>query len=357
MKYDIMFFEALGAENSHLREELIIAESGSRIPKHLNYYIGTETLQDYLKEHTVEELPEILSAKTHSVFPEEWILRGGTKKSIITRSAGYDHVEHLQGRANVTSLRRYCVNAVAETALKLVLAVCGELNSYQLNSKLFERNSCPSFKEFSGLKATVFGAGNIGRKIYGLLEGCGAVAYAVDIRCDELNEIYENKVKFISPEHALDSDIIVCAMNYTPSPLSRFYNRNYFSRDFLEKCKSGLVFVNVTRGEITDEQALLDLYKSGHIYGIGLDTFSNEEALLKMLRGSPDSSASEPVRNAQKTLIDLAVSRRGNIYTQPHQAFNSDKASLEKARETIRHLEAYYRNGCLGFDSQLPYYC
>lgn len=56
-------------------------------------------------------LPPLLTIKTHSRPPKEWL--EGEKKSIITRSAGYDHLEALADVANITSLRNYCVNAVA----------------------------------------------------------------------------------------------------------------------------------------------------------------------------------------------------------------------------------------------------
>ena len=175
-------------------------ETPSEAADFLNEHIDSTTVS-FGGSKTLDQMGLFDSLSAHNDVIWHWYPKEGSTAN-ETRMAAKDTKVYLSS-----------VNAVAETALKLVLAVCGELNSYQLNSGLFERNSCPSFKEFSGLKATVFGAGNIGRKIYGLLEGCGAVAYAVDIRCDELNEIYENKVKFISPEHALNSDIIVCAMN------------------------------------------------------------------------------------------------------------------------------------------------
>ena len=114
MKYDILFFEALGEENAHLTEEMEKAKKLGTIPADLQYYIGTETLQEYLANNPDAALPDILSTKTHSILPEEW-LHSGKKKSVISRSAGYDHFEHLANIANITSLRKYCVNAVAET--------------------------------------------------------------------------------------------------------------------------------------------------------------------------------------------------------------------------------------------------
>jgi D-3-phosphoglycerate dehydrogenase len=40
--------------------------------------------------------------------------------------------------------------------------------------------------------------------------------------------------------------------------------------------KETAVLVNVSRGEIVDEEALYDALKSGHLFGAGLDVFKNE---------------------------------------------------------------------------------
>lgn len=351
--YDILFFEALGEEYDHLIEEIERAKKAGTLPAGLKYLVTPETLQAFLESNPETELPDILSIKTHSVLPEAWYANG-PKKSVISRSAGYDHIEHLSGVINATSLRRYCVNAVAETAVKFVFAACGNLNQYQANMATFERNRCISFKELSNLKVTVFGVGKIGSRIYEILKGIGMDAYAVDIRSEELSKEYGPGVRFIEKEESYDSDIIVCGMNYTKEPSSRFYNKNYFSDEFFSKCKPGLVFVNVTRGEITDECALLKRLKDGSIFGLGLDAFAEEEEITNVLKKGMEPKTA--LAAAQKELVRLSVSREGNVYTQPHQAFNSDVAALDKAVETVKHLEAYYRNAGRCFDSQLPYY-
>ena len=353
MPYDIMFFEALGEENGHLAEAIEQSKAAGTLPASLTYYIGTETLQEYLAANPDTAFPDILSIKTHSKLPEAW-LYSGNKKNILSRSAGYDHVEHLANVANVTSLRKYCVNAVAETAVKFVFCACGNLNQYTTNTAVFERNNCISFKELTGLKATVFGVGKIGKRIYDMLSGLGLDTRAVDIRAEELSKEYGGTVRFISREEATDSDIIVCGMNYTKEPDSRFYNANYFTEEYLSQFPDGLVFVNVTRGEIAPESALLNLYRSGKIFGLGLDAFGGEAGLTAVLRGNQEAETENEKAGAE--IIRCALDRSENFYVQPHQGFNSDKAALCKAVETIRHLEDYYRRGCDGFDSQLPYY-
>ncbi len=354
MVYDLIFFEALGAENAHLAEEMEKAKQNGTVPKDLSYLIVTENLQEYLTAHPETELPDILSTKTHSRLPEKW-LGSGKKKSVITRSAGYDHFEALAGRANITSLRRYCVNAVAETALKLMFCVCGNLNEYTANTARFERNACISFKELSGLKATVFGVGKIGSRIYEMCEGLGLDVRAVDVREKELTEEYGvGKIRFLSKEEAVDSDVVICAMNYTADPASRLYNAGYFSKEYLSRFPKGFVFINVTRGEIAPESGLWELYESGRLFGAGLDVFSGEAGVSAVLRGEKKAETANEI--AAEKIIRLALERKGNFYVQPHQGFNSDKAALTKAEETVRHLEAYFANGCEKFDSQLPYY-
>lgn len=353
MRYDIMFFEALGEENAHLVEAIDAAKAKGSIPANMTYYVGTETLQEYLAQNPNAKLPDILSTKTHSKLPERW-LNSGKKKSVISRSAGYDHFEHLASNANITSLREYCVNAVAETAVKLMFCTCGNLNQYTLNTHSFERNNCVSFKELSNLKVTVFGVGKIGKRIYDMISGLGMDARAVDIRQNELSQLYGNEVRFISKEAAVDSDVIICAMNYTRDPASRFYNACYFTEDYLRAFPKGLVFVNVTRGEIAPEAHLWKLYREGHLFGIGVDTFHGESELTKVLRGQ--KCAESEHEEAAIAMIEAALNRSANIYVQPHQGFNSDVAALCKATETIHHLEDYFVRGCDGFSSQLPYY-
>lgn len=353
MAYDILFFEALGEEKHHLADALEDSKAAGKLPCDLRYYIGTETLQEYLAAHPQEILPAIVSTKTHSLLPESW-LHSGSKKNVISRSAGYDHFEHLAQIANITSLREYCVNAVAETAIKLMLCICGNLNQYTGNTASFERDQCISFKELTGLKATVFGCGKIGKRIYDMVSGLGVEARAVDIRSEALSPLYGGSVHFISPEEATDSDVVICAMNYTKDPASRFYNKAYFTKEYLSRFPKGLVFVNVTRGEIAPEAPLLELYETGHIFGIGLDAFSMEANLTKTLRGQQQPQTEHQAAAAK--IISAALDRSKNCYVQPHQGFNSDKAALCKAVETVHHLENYYARGCNGFDSQLPYY-
>ena len=353
--YDIMHFEALGAEAEHLEEATKAAQAKGLLPKDLKYVITPDDLQTYLAKNPGTVLPDIITTKTHSVLPKDY-LTTGNKKSIVTRSAGYDHYEAIADKANITSLRKYCVNAVAETAVKFVYCTTGYQNQYTENMRTFERNKTTSFFELNSDRvATVYGVGNIGIRAYELLEGNGLKVQAVDYRAKELDKKYQGKVNFVSKEEAIkNTDIIVNMMNLTKIKESPIYNVGYFSEEYLRQATRPLFFINVTRGDIAPEAGLLKLYKEGKILGLGLDVFSNETAFSEALNGRAEFD--NPDLKAAKEILDGALNRTENFYVSAHQGFNSDVAALEKANDAINHVIAWYQNDKKKFDEQLPYY-
>jgi D-lactate dehydrogenase len=352
--YDIIHFEALGPESQHLREETLKAQRDKNLPEDFTYLITPSNVQDFLKENPGTALPDIVTTKTHSILPEAYFT--GNKKSVVTRSAGYDHFEDLAEKANITSLREYCVNAVAQTAMKFLYAAAGELNHYAKNTETFERNDARAFMELDKHKIlTVFGVGKIGKRIYDLASLNGLTVQGVDIRQEHLNDLYGGAVHFVSREEAIgSSNIIVNVMNLTRNDKSAFYNVGYFSKEYLSQAKDGLIFINVTRGEIAPESGLLELYMSGKIKGIGLDVFTNESQFAKLL--VDNNAVIEGNHYAAKTMVQKSIERSANIYVQPHQGFNSDIAAGTKAAESIKHVISWYKNKGKCFDEQLPYY-
>lgn len=79
INYDIIHFEALGEEARHLIDETKAAQECGLIPKDLRYLVIPETIQEFLRRNPGEELPEIISAKTHSVIPASYL--SGSKKA------------------------------------------------------------------------------------------------------------------------------------------------------------------------------------------------------------------------------------------------------------------------------------
>jgi D-lactate dehydrogenase len=348
-KYDIVHFEALGREAEHLPIATAQEQEKNALPKDLKSLVVPETIQEFLEKNPGFVLPDIITIKTHSLIPEDYVK--GLRKSIVTRTSGFDHCEEFVDVANITTLRDYCVGSVAQTAIKFLYAAAGFLNHYTENTRIFERNRTVSFIELNSDRvATLFGAGKIGKTICGLLRGNGLTAQYVDVGRTGTDE---HGVRFVSKEEAIrNSDIIINTMPLSRDPASKFYNVDYFSKDYLSRAKPGLIFINVTRGEIAPEAVLLELYDAGIISGIGVDVYSEENVFRQVINGEPTDN---PNHLAAKEMITRSLNRTANIYVQPHQAFNSDVASIKKAYETLEHVAAWYKNDKKRFNYQLPY--
>jgi D-lactate dehydrogenase len=348
-KYDIIHFEALGREAEHLPIATAQEQQKNALPKDLRSLVVADTIQDFLEKNTGVDLPDIITLKTHSLIPASYL--EGSRKSIVTRTSGFDHIEQFIDAANITTLRDYCINAVAQTAVKFLYSAAGFLNHYAENTRTFERNRTVSFIELNSDRVTtLFGAGKIGRTICGLLRANGLTAQYVDVGQTGVDE---QGVRFVTKEEAIQtSDIIINTMPLSRDPASKFFNVGYFSKEYLSRAKPGLIFINVTRGEIAPESALLELYDQKIISGIGVDVYSEENIFRKVINGL---ATGNPNHIAAKEMIKRALDRTANIYVQPHQAFNSDVASIKKAYETLEHVSAWYKNDKKRFTYQLPY--
>lgn len=72
------------------------------------------------------------------------------------------------------------------------------------------------------------------------------------------------------PEILADNDILVCMLPQTP------HTRGLLNAERLALMKSGAAFINVSRGAVVDETALIAALKSGHIAEATLDVFAAE---------------------------------------------------------------------------------
>lgn len=67
-----------------------------------------------------------------------------------------------------------------------------------------------------------------------------------------------------------ESDYVFCAAPLTAE------TKGMIGKEQFGQAKSGCVFINVGRGPIVDEEALVDALKSGKLKGAGLDVFVTE---------------------------------------------------------------------------------
>jgi len=86
-----------------------------------------------------------------------------------------------------------------------------------------------------------------------------------DARCAELG------VKKVTKDELLSSaDVLGVFLVFSER------SRNTLGADDLARMKQGAILVNISRGPIVEEAALVEALRSGHLAGAGLDVFNRE---------------------------------------------------------------------------------
>jgi D-3-phosphoglycerate dehydrogenase len=121
----------------------------------------------------------------------------------------------------------------------------------------------------AGRRVGLIGYGNIGKCTMRRLRAADMLVTGYDpaYSSDVSTEVPECK---LWPEGLGECDFLVftCSLNKA--------NRHMLNEDTLKVCKTGVRVVNVARGPLIDEQALIAALQSGKVYSAALDVFEEE---------------------------------------------------------------------------------
>ncbi len=311
---DVFFYEAFEEEAGELKNYL---------PAEIKAGFSWKTIQEANHEHPPAP---VISVRTQSSIPESW---AGELKAVLSRSTGFDHLLKYRNNFQNTSfgyLPLYCPRAVAEQALLLWLSLLRKLPRQMKQFHSFNRDGLTGF-EMAGKTLLVVGVGNIGSEICRIGQGLGMKVLGVEI------DIKHPEFYYVSIEEGISqADIIVCAMNLTEK------NKGYFHADLLSRAKKGALFINVSRGELSPPEELLKVMQKGHLGGIGLDVYDEEQELALPLR-----SGKKPEH--PKALATLELLKYPQVICTPHNAFNTAEAVDRKAQQSIQQIQSFIRTG------------
>jgi phosphoglycerate dehydrogenase-like enzyme len=252
-------------------------------------------------------------------------LEGQTKLGLLqTASAGYDEVDVEAATkagiwvASAPTTKTGNGESVAEFAVLLMLAASRRLNEELAFTRDGEqvRPEKPEVNmALHGKTVCIVGLGGIGDLLVERLRGFGMVLTGVDKHPEHapagVKGYGSDQLKFA----LATADYVVLAIPETKE------NENLIDAEVLAAMKKGAVLLNVSRGTLVDEPALLVAVTSGHLYGAGLDVVKNEPV-------KPDNPLlSEP-----------------RIFVTPHIAGSTD-VMLEGTVKYLREVLAGYIKG------------
>lgn len=194
-------------------------------------------------------------------------------KIIASASIGIDHlnIPLLDTRGIwATNVPNAFVTSTADCAMGLLLTVArriGEADSYIRSGRWAEEGFQPGRWDgllLEGKTMGIIGFGKIGRAIARRAE-----AFGMKIR-------YYNRSHSIDPRYGDLVDVLqmsdVCSLHV---PLSA-ETRGMMDASKLALLPRGAILLNLSRGGVVDEKALVKVLQSGHLAGAGLDVFENE---------------------------------------------------------------------------------
>jgi len=215
-------------------------------------------------------------------------------KLIACNGVGYDAIDLDWARQRgiaVTNTPDVLSADVADLALALLLAVFRQipLADQFVREGSWSKGTLPLGRRLGGSRIGILGLGNIGKLI---ARRCAAfdteIAYTGTQAQPQACHAF-----FPSPTALAQwSDVLIAAV---PGGSA---TRHLVSATVLDALGPRGVFINISRGSVVDEQALIDRLASGAIAGAGLDVFATEPHVPEALRALPNVVLSPHIASA-----------------------------------------------------------
>lgn len=220
-----------------------------------------------------EELPEklathrpsvVLASKVGLPFPRELLFEAESVEWIQCTSAGVDHLLPLNQRVRVSSASGIHDEALADYIVCAMLMTNLHFPSFFRQQRAHEW--LPKELESSkGQKLVVLGMGSIGSRAAAKARALGVEVVGVRSRPAE------NAIGIDQLGGALaDADFLAVTLPRTPETLG------LVGADVLRAMKPGSVLINISRGGIVDEEALVAALKDKSLACAVVDVFETE---------------------------------------------------------------------------------
>jgi lactate dehydrogenase-like 2-hydroxyacid dehydrogenase len=272
-------------------------------------------LHHFETTHDLERLTPEVAAKVRGMAITYNTVRGDAKtlgrlpklEIVSSFGVGYDHVDAAYARDHnimVTNTPDVLTEEVADIAMGLLIATLREFVKADryLRSGLWQTQQFPlSVGSLRDRKVGMVGMGRIGQAIARRLDASKVpVVYHTRKPAAELS--YKHYPDLIEMAKAVDTLVVIVPGGTATNKM--------INADVMKALGPRGVIINVARGTVVDEQALIVALKSGTILAAGLDVFEREPNVPDELKAMQNvvllphiGSASVVTRNAMDQLV------------------------------------------------------
>ncbi len=209
----------------------------------------------------------------NSLFLYNDIAKFSNLKMIQLTSVGLDRVPNdyiFDHNIEIYNARGVYSIPMAEWAILKILELYKDTNHFHHAQYTKNWNKKRDLYELYGKKACVLGIGNVGLEVAKRLKAFGVYVIGVDLFShgqEYVDEVYH--IKQIDTAIS-QGDIIVITLPLTEE------TKHLLNAERLTLLKDNAVIVNIARGAIIDENALINAMISGKLLGAALDVFEQE---------------------------------------------------------------------------------
>jgi lactate dehydrogenase-like 2-hydroxyacid dehydrogenase len=233
---------------------------------------------------------------------------------IASYGVGYDAIDIPACRARgirVANTPDVLNDAVAELALGLMISLCRRIpqGDAYVRAGRWPTGSFGLTSELTGAHAGILGLGRIGKEIAGRLQAC-RMRVSYHGRRQQAHQPFQYYRDLREMAGAVDWLVVVA-----PGSAE---TRGIVSRAVLEALGPEGALVNVARGSLVDEAALIELLTDGQLGGAALDVFEDEPRVPEPLRALP------------------------NVVLSPHQGSATRKTRAAMGALMVRNLAAWF---------------
>ncbi|MVB12942.1 Glycerate dehydrogenase [Caprobacter fermentans] len=242
-----------------------------------------------------------------------------TLKMIVRYGVGVDNVDvpiATKYGVQVCNVPDYGTNEVADQALALMLSLVRKIHMIgnMTRKGIWDYQEAIPVKRLACSTVGIIGTGRIGvafaKRVHTL--GCKVIAY--DVKYGQDGYSFPDFIGYKSMDEVLaQADILSLHCALTEQ------SKEMMNDAAFAKMKEGSYFINVARGGLVDEQALVQALSSGKLAGAGLDVVAHEP----LSKGSP-------------------IFEFSNVVVTPHMGWYSKESAEELnrkcAEETVRFM-------------------
>jgi lactate dehydrogenase-like 2-hydroxyacid dehydrogenase len=253
-----------------------------------------QTLQDDYAAYVLPDEPaEFLAAHGHEIravvtsgqtgVDAELMAALPNLGAVVNFGVGYDTTDVVAAAARgvaVSNTPDVLTDCVADTAVGLVIDVMRQFSAadrYVRAGRWAVDGNYPLTRQVSNKRVGIIGLGRIGSAIAKRLSSFGCVISYHNRRAVE-GSLYEYVATPV--ELARRVDVLIVAASGGAG------TQGLVSREVIDALGTDGYLVNIARGSVVDEQALVEALSGGRLAGAGLDVFADEpnvpEALLTM---------------------------------------------------------------------------